>query len=92
MKFYYPVIVRRLSDGSYSAHFPDLKMCEASGRTMEDVLEHATEAAWNWIDLELQEEDPDLPPATDPVDMNLENNEEVREILVNYRMTEGWEE
>ena len=67
-------------------------MCEASGETMEDVQENATEAAWNWINLELQEEEPDLPPATDPVDMKLESNEEVREILVNYRMTEGWEE
>ena len=92
MKFYYPVIVQKKTDGTYYAHFPDLKMCEAVGDTMEDVLEHATEAAWNWINLELQEEEPDLPPATDSVDMKLAENEEVREILVNYRMTEGWEE
>lgn len=92
MKFYYPVIIRKQPDGSWYGSFPDLALCEAAGESEEDILDRAAEAAWNWIDLELSEEDPVLPPATDPVDIVLKENEQVREILINYRMTEGWEE
>ena len=92
MKFYYPVILKQKKENLWHGRFPDLAMCEVTGDSLEDVLDRAVEAARDWIDLELNEEDPQLPAATDPVDIVLEKDEEVREILVNYRMTEGWEE
>ncbi len=93
MKFFYPVIVTEEKNG-YHAEFPDLTMCEADGDTLEDVLENAREAAFNWIDLELQEDDPVLPPSSDKADLELQaaDNQTVREILVTYRMMDGWEE
>lgn len=92
MKFFYPAIFKKEEDGSYSARFPDLETCTAKGGDLEDVLENAIDSAFNWIDAELQEDDPELPPASDPEDIPLEENEFVREILVNYRIAEGWEE
>lgn len=92
MKFYYPVILRQLDEARWHGRFPDLAMCEVTGDSVEDVLDKAVEAARDWIDLELNEEDPQLPAATDPVDIPLADREEVREILINYRMTDGWEE
>ncbi len=92
MKFYYPVVIKKISDDLYTARFPDLEMCEAKGDSLEDVLDRATEAAWDWIDLELHEIDPQMPSAADPQDIKLEEGEFVRNILVNYKMMPGWEE
>jgi predicted RNase H-like HicB family nuclease len=92
MKFYYPVIVTRKPDGTFHADFPDLACCDADGDTMDDVLGEATYAAYDWIAAELQETEPDLPCATDPVDLDLEENQEARMILVNMRLTPGFEE
>ena len=92
MKFFYPVIIKQLSDSSFHGFFPDLAMCEVRGDSLEDVLDEAVQAAYAWIDLELSEEDPQLPAATDPADIALHENEQVREILINYRMTDGWDE
>ncbi|MCF0145189.1 MAG: type II toxin-antitoxin system HicB family antitoxin [Eubacterium sp.] len=92
MKFYYPVIIKKESETRYHAVFPDLEQCEASGNSLEDVLDHSVEAARCWIEAELEEEEPDLPPATDPADISVSSDEIVRNILVNYRFTEGWEE
>ena len=92
MKFYYPVILAEKEDGTWHGHFPDLAMCEVHAASLEDALDKAVEAAYAWIDLELLEEDPHLPPATDWADIPLKENEQVREILVNYRFSEGWEE
>lgn len=93
MKFYYPVVIEKKEEGKWHASFPDLKMCEAEGTDEFDVLQNAREAAYGWIDLELKEEDnPQLPSPTDPKDVKLEAGQQVRMILVNYRLTEGWDE
>ncbi|MBQ9321567.1 MAG: type II toxin-antitoxin system HicB family antitoxin [Eubacterium sp.] len=92
MKFYYPVIVKQENDGRYHAVFPDLTMCEAYGDTMDDCLGAATEAAYDWIELELQEDEPELPSVTDHEDMHLADGEEVRMILVNMRLRPGFDE
>lgn len=92
MKFYYPTVIRVEENGRYHAVFPDLEACEAFGSTLEDVLDEAVEAARCWIQAELEEEEPDLPSATDPVDITLSPGEQVRNILINYRFAEGWEE
>lgn len=92
MKFYYPVVIEKKEEGSWHAFFPDLKMCEADGTDEFDVLQNAREAAYGWIDLEMQETDPQLPSPTDPKDVRKEPGQDVRMILVNYRLTEGWDE
>ena len=55
-------------------------------------MEKANEAAFDWISLELSEEDGQLPPVTDIRDMELKNGEMVRNICVNIRFTDGWDE
>ncbi|MBR2188992.1 MAG: type II toxin-antitoxin system HicB family antitoxin [Eubacterium sp.] len=92
MKFYYPVIVHKEEDGRYHAVFPDLMMCEAFGDTMDECLGAATEAAYDWIELELQEDEPELPSVTDREDMALQPGDEVRMILVNMRLMPGFDE
>lgn len=92
MKFYYPCIVHKNEDGTYHAYFPDLAMCEADGDSMDDVLWEANQAAYNWIESELLEEEPELPPVSDREDIILEDGDEFRMILVNMRLQPGWEE
>ena len=92
MKFYYPVVIGKKDEGGWHASFPDLAMCEVDGTDEFDVLQNALDAAYSWIDLELQEKDPKLPSPSDPKDVKTAPGQEVRMILVNYRMTEGWDE
>ena len=92
MKFFYPALIKKLNDGTFHAVFPDLEQCEAYGDSLDDVLDRATDAAAAWIDVELQEEEPDLPSATDPADIPSGPDCFVRNILVNYKFTDGWDE
>lgn len=92
MKFIYPAIVSRMESGKYRAVFPDLESCEAEGDTLDEAVERANEAAFNWISLELEDDDGQLPPVTDVRDMELKENETVRNICVNIRFMEGWDE
>ncbi|MDO4622997.1 MAG: type II toxin-antitoxin system HicB family antitoxin [Eubacteriales bacterium] len=93
MKFYYPAVVTK-TENHYHAVFPDLAMCEADGDTLDDVLENARSAAYNWIELELSEPNPNLPASSDKYDLreNAAENQTVHEILVIIRLMEGWEE
>ena len=92
MTFIYPVILTQKTDGSWEGEFPDLDGCRCEGRTLEDALEDARLAAFNWIDLELREDDPSMPYVTDPEDIPKKDGQEVRNIKVHYRYTEGWDE
>lgn len=92
MKFTYPAIIRKTEEGSYQAVFPDLECCEAVGLSLDEVVEKANEAAYNWIELELSEDDGELPPITDVRDMELKEGELVRNICVNIRFRDGWDE
>ena len=91
MRFVYPAVIEK-RDGSYHAWFPDLEQCEADGETLDDVLRAAREAMYNWIDLELSEDDPQLPGLDDPVPEALPEGAEVRNIMINYRFHYGWDE
>lgn len=53
MKFIYPAVFSKTDDGSYQGYFPDLECCYAKGDTLEDAVDDANEAAYNWICLEL---------------------------------------
>lgn len=92
MKFIYPAIIRKTEEGKYHAFFPDLACCEAEGDTLDEAVDNANEAARDWISLELSEEEPDLPHVTDISDMELCPGDEVRNIAVNIRFYEGWDE
>jgi len=92
MTFIYPVILTQGEDGRWTGEFPDLEGCRCSGGNLHDALEDAREAAYNWIDLELQEESPEMPYVTDIEDIRKEPGQEVRSIMVHYRFMEGWDE
>ena len=92
MKFTYPAIIRKMEDGNYKAVFPDLECCQAEGDSIEEAVEKANEAACDWIYLELSEEDGQLPPVSDERHMDLEEGDIVRNICVNIRFTDGWDE
>lgn len=92
MKFVYPGIIAELPDGSYHVRFPDLDMCEARGRDLEEALENAKEAERSWIELELSEEDFELPSKSILSEIRLKPNETVRSISVNIRLMEGYDE
>ena len=92
MKFIYPAIIRKEENGTFKATFPDLACCEATGDSLDDVIEKANEAAVGWLELELSEEMPMLPPVTDKDDLVLEEGELVRDICANVKFYDGWEE
>lgn len=62
MKFIYPAVFRPTEDKKYNAFFPDLACCEANGDTLDDAIENANAAAYDWIYTELMEFEGKLPP------------------------------
>lgn len=92
MKFIYPAIIRKTENGCYHAFFPDLEDCHAEGDTIDEAVENANAAAFDWLSLELSEEDCELPSISDESDMPLEEGDLVRNISVNIRFYEGWDE
>lgn len=93
MKFIYPAILSKTDDGRYEASFPDLACCEASGDTLEDAVDAANAAMYDWIYLELSEEGT-LPPISDEQDLrrHLQADQVIRNICVNVVLTDGWDE
>ena len=85
MKFIYPAVFRKTDRGTYKGFFPDLAECYGEGETLD-------EAIYNWISLELDEDDCLLPPVSDEDDLELEDGDIVRNISVNIRFYEGWDE
>lgn len=51
--------------------FPDLEGCEAQGPDLEDAIDNAADAAYNWICAEMEEEECELPPQTHEDDIEL---------------------
>ena len=72
--------------------FPDLACCEAEGDTLDDAIDNANEAAYNWIYAEVMEDEMDLPAISDESDLDLLEGDIVRNIQVNIRMYDGWDE
>ena len=62
MKFTYPAVFHKTEQGTYEGYFPDLACCYAKGDTLDEALEDAIHSAYDWISLELTEEEPDFPP------------------------------
>ena len=86
MTFTYPAIFTKKEDGSgYHAFFPDLEMCEAQGADLEDAIENARDAALNWISVEIDEFEGDLPFATHEEDIKLMENQVLKQIMVKIK-------
>jgi len=87
MTFIYPAVFTPHEDGKgYHAEFPDLEGCSADGPDLEDALENARDAAYNWICVELEEEDPELPEVSHTEDMELAPGSFVRQIMVSVKL------
>ena len=92
MKFIYPAVFRKTDIGTYKGFFPDLEDCFGEGDTLDEAIEEANAAAYNWSSLELDEDDCQLPPVSDEDDLDLKEGDIVRNISVNIRFYEGWDE
>ena len=92
MKFIYPAVFRKTEEGRFEGFFPDLEYCEVTADTLEDAVEKANEAARGWIEAELEEEEPAMPPVSDIEDLILKKNETARSICVTVRFHTGWDE
>lgn len=91
MKFTYPAVIRKMENGNYKAFVPDLAGCEVTAPDMEDIMENIYNAVYDWIYLELSENG-DLPPVSEESDMPVMEGDLVRNIGVNIRMTDGYDE
>ena len=86
MTFTYPAIFTPYKEGKgFHVEFPDLECCEADGPDLEDALEDALEAAYNWLSVEL-EEGGEFPAQSHPEDMNLPEGSFVRQIMVRIKL------
>ena len=94
MKFIYPAVFHKTEEGHYKGYFPDLECCYGEGETLDEAIESANEAARDWITLELSEDEVNLPPISDPRDLeqHLKEGQQVRQICVNIRLFDGWDE
>lgn len=91
MVFVYPAIFRKEEDGMYRGGCPDLEGSYGEGETLDDAVEKCNESVYDWIYLELSEGGA-LPGVTVEEDMDLKEGEIVRNISVNIRFTDGWDE
>lgn len=92
MKFVYPAVFHKSEKGGYEGYFPDPACCEAKGETLDEAVENANEAALDWINLELSEDEVNLPPVSEVSDLELKEGDIVRNIQVTIKFMEGWEE
>lgn len=90
MTFTYPAVFRE-TDKGYEADFPDLATCHAEGPTLDECINEAIEECRSWIQVEL-EDTMDLPPVSDPEDIELHEGEFIRQIGVKIRLYDGWDE
>ena len=92
MKLIYPAVVRQKPDGTFEGYLPDLEDCRAAAETYDELMEDLNAAALEWIEVELLEDDPYLPPVSDAEDLALEEGEVVRAVSLTLRLTDGWDE
>lgn len=82
MTFTYPaVFTPHKEDKGYHVYFPDLECCEADGPDLEDAIDEAKEAAYNWLWLEM-EEGGEFPGQTHVEDMELPEGSFVKQLMI----------
>lgn len=91
MTFTYPAIFTHHDDGSYSVRFPDLEECKATGANIDEAIDNAIAEERIWIQTELEDEGADLPYVSDHEDLELADNEEIRDIAVIIKLMEGYD-
>lgn len=85
MTFVYPAVISpHKEDAGFHAWFPDLEGCYADGPDLQDTLENARSAAYDWLWAELEEEIEDryFPGVTMEDELELKEGEFVRDIMV----------
>ena len=83
MTFIYPAVFTPHKDGKgFHVEFPGLADCTADGPDLEGAIENAKEAAYNWICVELEEEEPELPEVSHVEDMELDEKSFVRQLMI----------
>ncbi len=91
MKIVYPAVFSKDKEGEgYHVYFPDLEGCSASGRDREEALEHAKDAAVDWLMLELADGN-DLPAQSHPDDLELEEGETSQYVAMAVKLVEGYD-
>ena len=87
MTFTYPaVFTPHREDKGFHVYFPDLECCEADGPDLEDAVENARDAVYNWICSEMEEEECDIPAQTHELDIELEEGSFVKQIRVTVKL------
>lgn len=83
MTFTYPAIFTpHKNDKGFHVTFPDLECCEADGPDLEDAVENARDAEYNWLWVEVEDGTYGFPPQSYPGDLILEKGEFVKHIMV----------
>ena len=68
-------------------------MCDFKGQDLDSALDDARESMYEWIRVELQEEEePDLPAASEDSEIKLKEGEALHHISIHYRFHESWDE
>ena len=91
MKFIYPAVFTPAPEG-FVATFPDLTGCTAKGSNLDEAIENAHEAALEWINIELSEDEPMMPGVSEPDEIDLPEGGILRFIAVTYRFYDGYDE
>lgn len=78
---FYPAIFHIADEGGFWVSFPDIEGCFTQGDTMDEAYQMAGEALYLALS-EILQEDRELPIATSPEKLNVDNNEVV--ILVGF--------
>ena len=82
MTFTYPaVFTPHKDDNGYHVYFPDLECCEADGPDLEDAIDEAKDAAYNWLCLEL-EEGGEFPGQSHADDLDLPEGSFVKQLRI----------
>ncbi|MGN0157544.1 MAG: type II toxin-antitoxin system HicB family antitoxin [Brotaphodocola sp.] len=86
MTFTYPaVFTPHKDDSGYHAEFPDLECCEADGCDLEDAIDEAKQAAYDWLMLEL-EEGGEFPEQTHVEDIVLEEGSIAKQLMIRIKL------
>lgn len=83
---YSAVFTPHKEDKGYHAVFPDLECCEADGPDLEDAVENAREAAYNWLLLEIEEGSYNFPAQTHIDDLSLGEDSFIKKIMVTIKL------
>ena len=87
MTFVYPAVFTPKENGTgYEAFFPDLECCKAQGPDLEDAVENARDAAYNWLVSELEEPVSNFPSQSHTEDLALPENAIVKQIMVRIKL------